>query len=135
MVGRKVLVRRNVARFCATGRYVNVNAINEAMIRTQDLLATATSVAAISNMTGRGDDSDGFPTKKNEPLNKGRTAVSTVRLHAALAKLGGFYMNPIDRTVSRIGKPHNIPISSINGKKNNANSNTRGQGLLARAPA
>lgn len=99
VVNRINLIQRNIDRFCLTGRYINVKAINEAIIRTEDLLKKASYVAA------------SIDTKNNNRNIESTIVVDTTfELHASLAMLAGFQMCPLTRTVSP--KPRNTTTAN-----------------------
>ena len=88
-LSRPELFKRNLHRFINSGRYIPSNAINDAMVRVESLLASAIS----------------------EEAKNGSTSTRTVhdakfRLDYQLAKLADYELNN-DRTVRRVAPNHN----------------------------
>jgi hypothetical protein len=94
VVSRFTLLQRNIERFCATGRYINVKSIHDAIIRTEDLITKANNSKTIE-------------------YSVAHTAIdATFQLHSSLAKMAGFHLCPKTRTVSsllKVEKVHYTP--------------------------
>ncbi|KAL9186179.1 hypothetical protein ACHAXT_005417 [Thalassiosira profunda] len=95
---RQTLFTRNLLRFCNTGRYIPSNAISDAMVRVESLLASAVAEAN-KDYTKEG-------TRAESSLSNAK-----FRLDSELAKMAGYRMNA-DRTVS-------LAHSTGNGDRNN----------------
>ena len=100
-VDRKTLFIRNLRRFLQTGRYIPSNAIADAMIRVESLLAEAVAEAI-----------------KDYPNEDNGSEIEPKSMHSAkfwldfeLAKLAGYHLNQ-NRTVSSVNVHHDSSRSS-----------------------
>eukprot|EP00591_Stephanopyxis_turris_P006256 CAMPEP_0195529312 /NCGR_PEP_ID=MMETSP0794_2-20130614/31795_1 /TAXON_ID=515487 /ORGANISM="Stephanopyxis turris, Strain CCMP 815" /LENGTH=549 /DNA_ID=CAMNT_0040660601 /DNA_START=259 /DNA_END=1908 /DNA_ORIENTATION=- len=126
-LGRSVLLKRNIHRLCRTGRFVNSNAIEDAIGRTKDMLMAAWRT---TNNANRNQSNAAELHPKSQQNTDQTDDSSSLALDMALANLAGFQMTP-DRRVVQVGKPIHIPSSnSINNNSNNRNyyQNGRGRG-------
>jgi len=100
-VDRKTLFIRNLRRFLQTGRYIPSNAIADAMIRVESLLAEAVA-EAIKDYPNE-DNGSGIEPKSVHSAK--------FRLDFELVKLAGYHLNQ-NRTVSSINVHHDSSRSS-----------------------
>ena len=101
-VDRKTLFIRNLRRFLQTGRYIPSNAIADAMIRVESLLAEAVAEA-----------SKDYPNLDNgSGIEPNSMHSAKFRLDFELAKLAGYHLNQ-NRTVSSV----NVHCDSTRSKR------------------
>ena len=113
-LSRPELFKRNLHRFIKSGRYIPSNAINDATVRVESLLASAVSAEA-----------------KNGPISTRTVYDAKFRLDYQLAKLADYRLNN-DRTVIRMASNHNANRSYgekvINDRSGNDVRVTDGRG-------
>jgi hypothetical protein len=116
VVNRIALIQRNIERFCVTGRYINVKAINDAIIRTEDLLTRADNNSAPTASSSITDNRTSISCNSGVGYSFTHTSIDTTfQLHASLAMMAGFQLCPLTRTVSSV-----VKIEST-GRRNNNN--------------
>ncbi len=88
-VDRRTLFVRNLQRLLETGRYIPSNAITDAMVRVESMLAQAVAEAKKKE----------YPPPDEDDSEKKQFCTAKFRLDFELAKLAGYHMTA-DRTVS-----------------------------------
>ena len=110
-VDRKTLLIRNIQRFIQTGRYVPSNAIADAMVRVESLLASAAAEANKEYPKDANHDDNDSASKTKISMGQAK-----FRLDYELAKLAGYKLD-VDRTVSLIPGANN----NSNHRRDNRN--------------
>jgi hypothetical protein len=112
IVSRFTLLQRNIERFCATGRYINVKSIHDAIIRTEDLITRADTTTISSSVTPsphNGVSINDCTNCKTIEYSVAHTTIdATFQLHSSLAKMAGFHLCPKTRTVSSLLKVEKV---------------------------
>lgn len=116
-LSRKELIQRNMKRFCASGRYVNVKAIDDATRRCTDMIRASNGVASCTSPV----------TQEMEKKSQKKPRDQKLQLDQALAKLAGFEMGR-DRKVKKVGDPLKIDQGNRPYKPSNGRGSGRGRG-------
>ena len=116
-LSQQTLLRRNLQRFLQTGKYIPCNAIAEAMVRTDSLLASAAAEAKKEyEMNCRHfEGTEGKIEVEEMRDTKMSSRDAKFRLDYELTKLAGYRLNP-DRTVSILQKS-NAHSRGMNNRK------------------
>jgi len=114
-VDRRTLLKRNLRRLLATGRYIPCGAVDDAMGRVESLLTSASSSSSSAEYQKQ---TKGVENEKEEDADsrEGNMTRAKFRLDYELARMAGYRMND-DKTVCAMQN------GSSTGNNNNNNNN------------
>lgn len=132
-VPRPELLRRNVARFRRTGRYIPAGAVGAALARVERLVQEAEKEAAKLVLLDDDDDDDDNALANDNNTDRHRSEKDVIierrenlKMNMAFASLAGFVMDKKGYVV-KMGEPRNLNQKSFRGNnKNKKNHNNMG---------